>query len=141
MVSGMMMTLEMTPKASGMVRKSLFEQIRYQLTVHAQAEEEVFYPAVRNLRIGNAEQLVQDSTREHDVMKRLLSEISGLDASTPEFDGKIADLRRTVQHHVEDEEGKIFPMLERQWTTQQLEQVGRRLHNRKNDLKRQQRAA
>ena len=137
LVSGMIMTLEMTPKINGMMRRSLFSQIRRQLLVHAQAEEDVLYPAVRNMRIGNAEQLVQDSTKEHDNIKRLLQEIDRLDPVTDEFDGKVADLRRTIQHHVEDEEGKVFPMLERQWTVEQLQQVGKRLHNRKTDLKRQ----
>jgi hemerythrin superfamily protein len=104
--------------------------------VHAQAEEEIFYPSVRNLRIGNAEQLVQDSTREHDNIKRLLGEIERLDPVSEEFDSKVGDLKRTIQHHVEDEEGKIFPMLERQWTADQLGEVGQRIHSRKNDLKR-----
>src|SRR5437762_410881 len=50
--SGMIRTLEITPRFNGMVRKALFNQIRHQLLVHSQAEEEVFYPAVRNLVFG-----------------------------------------------------------------------------------------
>src|SRR5688572_7524287 len=52
LVSGMIMTLEATPRINGMMRRTLFNQIRHQLLVHAQAEEDVFYPAVRNMRIG-----------------------------------------------------------------------------------------
>ena len=48
-VSGLMMTLEMTPKFSAMARKALFNQIRADLMVHTQVEEEIFYPAIRNL--------------------------------------------------------------------------------------------
>src|SRR5262245_44923843 len=49
MVSGLIRTLEMTPRWNAMVRKSLFEQIRNNVMVHAQAEEEVLYPTMRNL--------------------------------------------------------------------------------------------
>ncbi len=136
-VSGMILALEMTPQANGTVRKGLFTEIQRQLTVHAQAEEEVFYPAVRNLNFGFVEQYVNDSYREHDNIKSLLSEISGIDPSSYDFDRKVADLRRTIQHHVEDEEGKIFPMLERQMSSEQLERLGQRIHNKKNDLKKQ----
>jgi hemerythrin superfamily protein len=135
-VHGMIMTLEATPRVSGTVRKSLFNQIRHQLLVHAQAEEDVFYPAVRNLRIGNVENIVQDAIKEHDNLRRLFGEIERLDPAGREFESKLGDLKRTFQHHVEEEEGKIFPMVERQWTMQQLEQIGQRFHNRKYDLKR-----
>src|ERR1700746_1211532 len=49
MVSGLLMTLQMTPKFNGMVRRTLFDQLRNTLMVHTQVEEEVFYPAIRNL--------------------------------------------------------------------------------------------
>ena len=43
MVSGLLMTLGMTPKINGMVRRTLFNQIRQSLMIHAQVEEEIFY--------------------------------------------------------------------------------------------------
>ena len=49
LVSGLITTLEMTPRMNGRIRKMLFEQIRTNFMVHAQAEEEVLYPAMRNL--------------------------------------------------------------------------------------------
>src|SRR6266446_9123281 len=52
MVSGLLMTLEMTPKFSGMMRKTLYDQIRNSLMVHTQVEEEIFYPAIRNIAFG-----------------------------------------------------------------------------------------
>src|SRR5689334_11249648 len=57
MVSGLMMTLEMTPKFNGKVRKSLFNQIYTNLMAHATAEEEVFYPAVRNVAFTEGQQV------------------------------------------------------------------------------------
>ena len=134
-VSGMIMTLEMTPRFNGMVRRSLFNQIRQQLLVHTQAEEEIFYPAVRNLNFGYVDQYVNESYREHQNIKDLLNQMMNIDPMRDEFDGKIADLRRTIQHHVEEEEGRILPMVERHMSRDQLEQLGQRIHNKKNDLK------
>ena len=141
LVSGMMMTLEMSPRVNGMLRKSLFNQIRHQLTVHAQAEEDVFYPAVRNLAFGQSDRLLNDAYREHEKVRRLLNDISNLDPLSNQFDKKIQDLKRTIHQHVEEEEGKIFPMLERQWTVEQLRRVGQRLHARKCDLNKEMAAA
>jgi hemerythrin superfamily protein len=134
-VGGMIMTLEMAPRFNGMVRRSLFNQIRQQLLVHSQVEEELFYPAVRNLNFGYVDQYVNESYREHQNIKDLLSQLSNIDPVREEFIGKFADLRRTVQHHVEEEEGRIFPMVERHMSVEQLEQLGQRIHDRKSDLK------
>ncbi|MBI4471909.1 MAG: hemerythrin domain-containing protein [Acidobacteria bacterium] len=120
-----------------MPARQLFNQIRHQVLVHAQAEEDVFYPSVRNLRIGQSDTLVNDAYREHENMRRLLNEIDRLDAVSDEFNNRLQDLKRTMQHHVEEEEGKIFPMLERQWSNEQLLEVGRRLHDRKRNVKRE----
>src|SRR5262249_5614413 len=90
MVSGMIMTLEMTPRFNGMVRRSLFNQIRQQLLVHAQAEEEVFYPAVRNLNFGYVDQYVNESYREHQNIKDLLNQMMNIDPMRDEFDSKLA---------------------------------------------------
>src|SRR3954470_19309363 len=63
LVSGMIMTLEMTPRINSTIRKTLFEQIRHDFMVHAQAEEEILYPAMRNLMAMGRESQVDDSYR------------------------------------------------------------------------------
>src|SRR5678810_802258 len=74
MVSGLMMTLQMTPRFNGTVRKSLFNQIFTNLMAHATAEEEVFYPAIRNVAFGQGHQ-VDEAYKEHAVVKDLLHEM------------------------------------------------------------------
>src|SRR5438105_3969211 len=66
-VSGLLMTLEMTPKFSGVVRKTLFDQIRNSLMVHTQVEEEILYPAIRNLAFGGESGKVDEAYREHQA--------------------------------------------------------------------------
>jgi hemerythrin superfamily protein len=136
-VSGMIRTLEMTPRFNGMVRGTLFNQIRQQLLIHSQAEEEVFYPAIRTLNFGYVDQYVNESYRDHQTIKDLLTQLSSMDVLRDDFDSRIGDLKRTIQHHVEEEEGKLFPLIERQMSQDQLEQLGRRIHNKKVELKKQ----
>src|SRR5205809_3013343 len=71
MVSGLLMTLEMTPKFSALARKALFDQIRNSLMVHTQVEEEIFYPAIRNLAFGGESGKVDEAYREHQTVKDL----------------------------------------------------------------------
>lgn len=85
------------------------------LQVHAQLEEEIFYPAMREVLSGD--EVLEKSEPEHDEMKRLISELrlrldngAGIDAA---FDDKFLELMRVVIHHVADEETRLLPAAER----------------------------
>jgi len=136
-VSGLLMTLEMTPKFNGMVRKTLFEQIRNSLMMHTQVEEEIFYPAVRNLAFGGESGKVDEAYHEHQMVKDLLNQMSNMDTMSDEFDRKLAMLKQNIQHHVEEEENEMFPLVTSRMSTERLEDLGQRLHNRKMSLKTQ----
>ena len=134
MVRGLMMTLEMTPKFNGTVRKSLFNQIYNNLMTHATAEEEVFYPAIRNVAFGQGCQ-VDEAYKEHGTVKELLREMSNMDPMSEAFDSKLAELKSNVQHHVEEEEGELFQICETRMSEEQLREIGEALSERKKELK------
>jgi iron-sulfur cluster repair protein YtfE (RIC family) len=135
MVSGLLMTLEMTPKFSSMARRSLFNQIRADLMVHTQVEEEIFYPAIRNLAFGGESGKVDEAYREHQMVKDLLNQMSNMDATSDEFDRKLMELKQNIHHHVEEEENVMFPLVTSRMSTERLEDIGERIHNRKMNLK------
>jgi hemerythrin-like domain-containing protein len=137
MVSGLIMTLEMTPKFSGMARKALFDQIRNSLMVHTQVEEEIFYPAIRNLAFGGESGKVDEAYREHQTVKDLLNQMSHMDAPSDEFDRKLMELKQNIQHHVEEEENGMFPLATSRLSSERLEDIGQRIHDRKMSLKTQ----
>jgi len=137
MVSGLMMTLEMTPKINGMVRRTLFNQIRQSLMIHTQVEEEIFYPAVRNLVFGGEGSKIDEAYREHQTMKDILNHMATMDAVSDEFDGKLAELKKTIQHHVNEEEKDMFPLATYRMSTERLEEIGQKMHDRKINLKTQ----
>ncbi|HLH31636.1 MAG TPA: hemerythrin domain-containing protein [Terriglobia bacterium] len=135
LVSGMIKTLEMTPRINGMLRKTIFEQIRTNVMVHAQAEEEVLYPAMRNIMYVGGESKVDEAYREHQQVKDLLNDLETMDPNTDAFDTKFADFRNKIEHHVDEEENEMFVMLKQRMSTERQEELGQRIHDRKMSLK------
>ena len=92
-------------KASGDGRKqSLVEDICLELSVHAQIEEEIFYPACEG-KVD--EDLLKESYVEHDGAKVLIAEIMNGGPSDEFYDAKVKVLSEEIQHHVEEEEKRL----------------------------------
>jgi hemerythrin superfamily protein len=89
--------------ASGDGRKEkLAKQICLELSVHAQIEEEIFYPACEGVV---DEDLLKESYVEHDAAKVLIAEIEAAGGESDEFfDAKVKVLSEEIEHHVEEEE-------------------------------------
>jgi iron-sulfur cluster repair protein YtfE (RIC family) len=119
-----------------MGRKTLFEKIRSDVMIHAQAEEEILYPAMRNIMFVGGESKVDEAYREHQQVKDLLNDLSTMDPSTEAFDRKFSDFKAKIEHHVEEEEGEMFRILQQRMGIEDQEHLGRRIHDRKSDLKR-----
>lgn len=88
-------------------KKSLVEQICTELSVHAQVEEEIFYPAVK-VALKDQE-LVPEAIVEQATMKALISEVEGVEPDGEMFDAKIKVLSEYVKHHVKEEHTEMFP--------------------------------
>jgi hemerythrin superfamily protein len=85
----------------------LARQICHELTVHAQIEEEMFYPRLREvLKDTDA---VAEAEVEHQSCKDLIAQIEGLAEADEMFDAKVKVLGEYVDHHVKEERGEIFP--------------------------------
>lgn len=107
------------------------------LTIHAQIEEEIFYPAMR--REDDAQDLVDEAAVEHQTLKNLVAELT---AATPDddlYDAKVKVLSEYVKHHVKEEEGELFPLARK--ADLDLETLGRELLARKEALAAQPDAA
>lgn len=93
-------------KASGDGRKEkLARQICLELSVHAQIEEEIFYPACEG-KIED-EDLLKESYVEHDGAKVLIAEILGGGPSDEFYDAKVKVLQEEIEHHVQEEEKRL----------------------------------
>jgi hemerythrin superfamily protein len=130
LVSSLIATLETTPRLNGMGRKRLFEQIRMNVMVHAQVEEEILYP-VMNLMFMHGESKVAESYREHQQVKYLLNGLAMMDPNTDAFDNKFEDFKSRIQHHVMEEEGEMFQAVRQRISMEEQERLGQRIHARK----------
>lgn len=80
------------------------------LEIHAQLEEEIFYPALREV-LGSSE-LLDKSKPEHDQMRELIRILRGNDVNDPDYDAIVCSLMRAVLHHIADEESVLLPQAE-----------------------------
>jgi hemerythrin superfamily protein len=87
-------------------KEALFEDLADKLAVHAKIEEQFFYPAVQEKK---TEDMVLEAFVEHTSIKRLLADLLEADGSDPSFDAQIKVLKEQIEHHVEEEEGQLFP--------------------------------
>ena len=91
--------------ASGSDRKrALAEQICLELSVHAEIEEEIFYPACEG-KVD--EDLLKESYVEHDGAKVLIAEIMNGGPGDEYYDAKVKVLQEEIEHHVEEEEKRL----------------------------------
>lgn len=96
--------------ATGRMKKGLADNICLAIEIHAQLEEEVFYPALR--AVADNETL-RKSTPEHDEMRGLIARLRNMPVNEPAFDDTFFELMRHVLHHVADEETQLLPAAER----------------------------
>jgi hemerythrin superfamily protein len=113
-------------------RRILIKRITQELTIHAEIEEEIFYPAVRRL-LAQGDELVEESLHEHAEVKGVLADINSSDPESLGHDAKVMTLIGDVRHHVNEEESEIFPKLRQAIGTGQLVELGRRLAEAKQD--------
>lgn len=113
-------------------KERLAAEICMELTVHAQVEEELFYPAARQALGEDDADLVAEAKVEHDSAKQLIAQIESGSPGDEMYDAKVKVLGEYVKHHVEEEEGELFPKVRR--TELDLEGLGRQMQERKQEL-------
>ena len=88
-------------------KRVLAEKICNELTVHAQIEEEIFYPAIR--KAIKDELLMNEAEVEHSSAKDLIAQIQDMNPGDPMFDAKVTVLGEYIDHHVKEERTEMFP--------------------------------
>lgn len=91
-------------------KKGIAGKVCAALRVHAQIEEELFYPAARKATKDN--DLLDEATVEHAGAKVLIAEIEAMQPGMPLYDAKVTVLGEQIAHHVKEEEGELFPKVQ-----------------------------
>jgi iron-sulfur cluster repair protein YtfE (RIC family) len=124
-VAGIFEKLEPTTERGVKTREELFAQLKNELDIHARIEEEIFYPALKEA--DETHDVVLEGYEEHAVVKRLLSELDELSKDDETWGAKLKVLQENVEHHVEEEEGEMFPSARKVLSAEEVEALGERL--------------
>ena len=121
-------------KASGSDRKAkIADRICTELKIHAQIEEEVFYPALKGMIDDD---LLKEAYVEHDGAKLLINDIVASGPDDEYFEAKVTVLSEEIKHHVKEEEKQHDNMFQQARAAGvDLDKLGRQLLARKEELK------
>jgi hypothetical protein len=125
-VAGLFEQLE---SAGGQGKLRVFEQIKAELELHAHIEEKIFYPALE--KPEETHDLTLEAYEEHDVVKKLLRELSRARTANEDWEAKAKVLQENVEHHVEEEENELFPKAEAALGDEAIERLGARMETEK----------
>ena len=112
--------------------KELFEKIKAELDVHTHIEETIFYPKIKEE--DELEDIVLEGIEEHHQAKMFLRELAALREDSEKFEPKLKVLMEDITHHVQEEEGEMFPKVEKVFDTTTLEDLGKQMEEEKKNF-------
>ncbi|MFD8430409.1 hemerythrin domain-containing protein [Streptomyces coelicoflavus] len=111
-------------------RRELADEVTIELVRHSVAEEQYLYPAVREHVDGGAE-LADKEIEDHAHVEQLLKDLEGAQPGQPAFEENMTRLVQAVTDHIQDEEGRLFPLLEDACSAEQLNELGEKVRQAK----------
>ncbi len=102
-------------------RHQLIDEIRNELVPHSRAEEAVFYNALRSLDEGKE---VMHGYREHLEAETLLRTLQLIDKVGADWKATTEKLRDAIEHHIAEEETKIFAIAKQTLTDEEANKIG-----------------
>jgi hemerythrin superfamily protein len=111
----------------------LAKTIIRELEVHTEIEETTFYPAVQDLN-DEVHELVVEGLEEHAVVKDLIAEVKGIEPSDEHWPAKMKVIIENVEHHADEEEKEMFPLIQKAMDAERLESLAKQLEAKKRSL-------
>lgn len=113
-------------KASGQPSdRQTFETLRESFFIHAEAEEQIVYPALEEF--DETEEQAEHSYDEHAAVKAMFAQMSELEPSSEEFQTVLKEAKENIQHHVKEEENELFPKGEQLLDESEIEAMGQEI--------------
>ncbi|HEX6127050.1 MAG TPA: hemerythrin domain-containing protein [Pyrinomonadaceae bacterium] len=121
--------------------RDTFEKIKAELEVHTHIEETIFYPKMKEEGDEEIKKIVLEGVEEHHQAKMFLRELSSLVDDSEKFQPKLKVLMEDIEHHVQEEEGKMFPMIQKQFDEYTLQMLGEEMDKEKKSFQKSNKAA
>jgi len=107
-------------------RTMLVGRMIEELSAHADIEERILYPLMRDV-LPDGDEQVSHAIEEHDEAKQTMARLEDMTPSDDEFDGAVRALIEAVRHHVEEEESELFTRLRESVDAQKLAELAAEL--------------
>jgi hemerythrin-like domain-containing protein len=134
-VRGLLKRLESAADRGSDTATQLVAQLDRELKIHTQIEEEIFYPAFKEAaRSKEDNKMFFEAKEEHHVVDMVFPEVRAGGEGAEDFAAKAKVLKDLVEHHAEEEETEMFPKARKLMGRDQLQELGRRLKERKQEL-------
>jgi hemerythrin-like domain-containing protein len=127
--------LESTTERGVKTRTELFATIKGELTVHEIIEEEIFYPELK--AHPKAKDIVLEGYEEHHVVDEIMSELEETPVEDETWGAKAKVMKENIEHHIEEEEGEMFKTARSVFDRAELDELGRRMEERRTSAKRE----
>jgi hemerythrin-like domain-containing protein len=132
-VKRLLKRLEQTGERGVKMRRQLLGEIEKELKIHAKLEEEIFYPAFKGAAKKDDQDLFYEANEEHAVVDTFLPTMKATSPGSEVFSAKAKVLKDLVEHHIEEEEGEMFPKAQR-LLRRELDEIGKSMAARKKTL-------
>jgi hemerythrin-like domain-containing protein len=123
---------ESTTERAVKTREELFAKIESELKVHEAIEEEVLYPALKEH--AATKEIVLEAYEEHHVVDTIMGELEGVEPSDETWMAKFSVMKENLEHHITEEEDEMFPKVEQVFEDEELQALGTRMQERKDQL-------
>ena len=131
-VEGLFDQYEGEKEGDEQAKRALAEKICGELTVHAQVEEELFYPWLKENLDEEDMEMLEEAYVEHASAKDLIAQLEAASEIDEAYDAKVKVLGEYIKHHVKEEEEEIFP--EVRDMKEELDELGQEMAARKAEL-------
>lgn len=121
-VKKLLAEIKETGHSAEKTRDRLFAEVNADLEVHTEFEEKVFYP--KACKATGMVDEIKDDLEEHAEAKKMLEKISSLKSTTVEWMKTIEELADALDHHIKDEETKLFPQSRKKIEDAEAEKMG-----------------
>jgi hemerythrin-like domain-containing protein len=131
--------LETTTERGIKTRHELFGRLKELLTVHETIEEEIFYPALRDH--PKTKEIALEGYEEHDVVDSIMGQLASLPVDDETWGAKATVMIENLRHHIEEEEGEMFPKARTVFDADELTELGEKMTARRASAERELTAA
>jgi len=108
-------------RSRGAERRAAFERGADMLLAHMTVEEEIFFPAAR---VEKLEAKLREILEEHLSLKRIVADLLSMDPDDPQFEAKLKVLTEQSDHHHDEEEKDVFPVVRKNKGKEELATLG-----------------